>query len=125
MNNRTPLEHNKINQEFKKKWIAALLSGEYEQGVGLLRNEDNKFCCLGVACNLIDPTKWIYTEKDQLERALDKPAFGWGDERTIYYIPDELRDQIGLDRVDMKHLAEINDSCIDFVATAEWIEENL
>lgn len=40
-----------MNQEVKKLWISALRSGEYEQGQKMLRNGD-KFCCLGVLCDL-------------------------------------------------------------------------
>jgi hypothetical protein len=35
----------------RARWIAALRSGVYEQGKNRLRH-DNKFCCLGVACDL-------------------------------------------------------------------------
>lgn len=37
-----------------KKWVAALRSGEYKQGVRRLHttNSEDKFCCLGVACDL-------------------------------------------------------------------------
>lgn len=34
-----------------KKWVAALRSGEYQQGRNSLR-EGDCFCCLGVACDL-------------------------------------------------------------------------
>lgn len=40
-----------MNPEIKQKWIDALTSGEYEQGAGVLR-EGNKYCCLGVLCDL-------------------------------------------------------------------------
>jgi len=40
-----------VNQEIKAQWVAALRSGEYEQGQGAL-NSDGKFCCLGVLCEL-------------------------------------------------------------------------
>lgn len=40
-----------MNPEIKSKWLAALRSGEYKQGKGQLRKEDN-FCCLGVLCDL-------------------------------------------------------------------------
>jgi hypothetical protein len=36
----------------KKLWVEALRSGEYKQGKKCLRTQDNKFCCLGVLCNL-------------------------------------------------------------------------
>ena len=41
-----------MNLEIKAKWVAALRSGEYTQGYRRLRDSDNKFCCLGVLCNL-------------------------------------------------------------------------
>ncbi len=45
-----------MNKRIKKLWVAALLSGEYLQGAGNLRNQDplgnEVFCCLGVLCNL-------------------------------------------------------------------------
>src|SRR5689334_11788613 len=40
-----------MNKEVKDQWVAALRSGEYEQGKGTLQ-EDGKFCCLGVLCEL-------------------------------------------------------------------------
>lgn len=42
----------KMNPKVKKLWVAALLSGDYKQGTGQLRDEDNNFCCLGVLCNI-------------------------------------------------------------------------
>lgn len=38
-----------------KKWVDALLSGEFKQGKGSLRRDDidgKRYCCLGVACEL-------------------------------------------------------------------------
>lgn len=40
-----------MNNDVKEKWVAALRSGEYEQGTRML-SRDNKFCCLGVLCKL-------------------------------------------------------------------------
>lgn len=37
-----------------KKWVEVLRSGRYKQGRSAL-NVDNKFCCLGVACDLYEP----------------------------------------------------------------------
>ncbi len=44
-------------QRRNREWIAALRSGEYAQATGYLRTPDG-FCCLGVACDLIDPSRW-------------------------------------------------------------------
>jgi hypothetical protein len=41
-----------MNADIKKIWVEALRSGQYKQGQTLLRNKENKFCCLGVLCNL-------------------------------------------------------------------------
>ena len=40
-----------MNQEIKAAWLAALRSGAYKQGRHTLRYED-KYCCLGVLCDL-------------------------------------------------------------------------
>lgn len=34
------------------KWTAALRSGEYKQGKGLLKDPEGRYCCLGVACEV-------------------------------------------------------------------------
>ncbi len=41
----------KMNPSIKKLWVAALRSGDYEQGQNCLRAND-RFCCLGVLCDL-------------------------------------------------------------------------
>ena len=41
-----------MKKSVKKLWVKALRSGEYEQGKYRLRDRHNKFCCLGVLCNL-------------------------------------------------------------------------
>lgn len=41
-----------MKAEDKKKWVEALRSGDYKQGVHALRDYDDKYCCLGVACEI-------------------------------------------------------------------------
>jgi hypothetical protein len=41
-----------MNKRIKAQWIKALRSGDYVQGRGALRSEDNRYCCLGVLCEL-------------------------------------------------------------------------
>lgn len=41
-----------MKTEIKTRWLEALRSGEYEQGRKVLRTADDKFCCLGVLCEL-------------------------------------------------------------------------
>ena len=44
-----------MNPEIKEKWIAALKSGKYVKGNGLLKHQDGEIirqCCLGVLCEI-------------------------------------------------------------------------
>lgn len=41
-----------MKPEIAKIWTEALRSGKYEQCTSVLRSTDNKFCCLGVLCEL-------------------------------------------------------------------------
>lgn len=43
-----------MNPDIKKEWVAGLRSGKYTQGYGYLRSKDNKFCCLGLLCDIHD-----------------------------------------------------------------------
>lgn len=44
-----------MREDIEQQWVAALRSGEYKQGTGRLRYEEEGeqyFCCLGVLCEL-------------------------------------------------------------------------
>ncbi|MFY1688153.1 hypothetical protein [Plantactinospora sp. WMMB782] len=44
-----------MKQEVKRKWVAALRSGEFAQGEGALRRttpSGDRYCCLGVLCEV-------------------------------------------------------------------------
>lgn len=47
--------------EIQEKWLTALESGNYKQGIDYLRSLDDTYCCLGVACEVmgIEPVKGI------------------------------------------------------------------
>lgn len=56
-----------MKSEIKAKWVTALRSGEYTQGRGQLRTNDNKFCCLGVLCDIHSrETETPWTETDHI-----------------------------------------------------------
>lgn len=42
----------KMKPEVKEKWVAALRSGEHEQGTAGALNESGQLCCLGVLCEV-------------------------------------------------------------------------
>lgn len=58
-----------MNEERKAEWIAALESGEFKQGKSRLRNDDDTYCCLGVACEVYrrahpDTSRWARFERE-------------------------------------------------------------
>lgn len=48
-----------MDAAIKQEWVTALRSGEYEQGNTVLRSHDNKFCCLGVLCDIYGKHKGV------------------------------------------------------------------
>lgn len=61
----------------KEDWLAALRSGKYKQGHGVLRDKDNGFCCLGVYCDLTsEPGDWL-TEEEATEDESPQPGALW------------------------------------------------
>lgn len=41
-----------MNKKIKARWLRALRSGKYKKGVGHLNTNDQRFCCLGVLCEI-------------------------------------------------------------------------
>ena len=134
----TEQTYEKIDPEFKVKWLAALRSGEYQQARGALLTEvpgsPAAFCCLGVACNLIDSTRWQSWEDQFMDYAEDEPVgpvdLGWGDLDS-----GNTADLPFIDVGPAQELARLNDGPLgqpnaisrpySFAEIADWIEENL
>lgn len=38
-----------MTKDQKRRWVKALRSGKYRQGVAMLKNDIGEYCCLGVA----------------------------------------------------------------------------
>ena len=97
-----------MTPEFKALWIEALRSGKYEQGRGALRMGD-KFCCLGVACDLIDQGAWD---------GVGMPGWngcGYGSTNLPFINSDKAM-----------HLAELNDKeQLGFKEIADYIEAHI
>lgn len=56
-----------IKASIKKKWVAALRSGDYKQGAGnLCKNMSPRHCCLGVLADIVDPERntWEGSDND-------------------------------------------------------------
>ena len=103
-------------KENVRKWVAALRSGKYEQGQKRLRSMSNKFCCLGVACDLYDPEKWVPIEDLDSVRHLGHGAR-----------PDfDVLDYFGLDEDTIIPLMQMNDAeGATFNQIADYIEAKL
>ena len=72
----------------RKKWVKALRAGKYQQGVGFL-NKDNKFCCLGVLCEVMKVPKTI-------DGYCGEPLIAYGVDREITTCPMETMELVGL-----------------------------
>ena len=46
------IDISRVNRENMTLWLTALRSGEYGQGISYLKTHEDKFCCLGVACEV-------------------------------------------------------------------------
>lgn len=117
-----------MNTDVKVKWKAALTSGEYEKGVGNLRTSTNKFCCLGVLCD-------IYIKETGNGRWIDSDlgyVFVDSKEHSSGGFPtNEVVEWAGLDgeipyvfndNGDEEHLHYLNDEGMSFVEIAKKID---
>ena len=104
------------------KWVAALRSGKYTQATGALRKAGDSFCCLGVLCDIIDPTKWDA-----------RPGIEWYYDGRRELLPESIVEKASL-RTDDGYcdtgpewgetLATLNDEGATFSELAELIEQN-
>lgn len=128
-----------MNPEIKKKWVDALRSGKYTQGRGYLRDENNRFCCLGVLCDVLAPEGWTETVED--------PDYDGDEYRGYYAFIEQLPEACNHEEVKytthlphgIRKVCEVEnqfaaqDQLIDmndekrasFHEIADWIEENL
>lgn len=104
-----------MNKELKAKWVAALRSGNYEQGRNTLRSADNRYCCLGV----------LLCVKGSF-RPAQLFMSGEGD-LAVYQYMDGLLGKSDADQRQHRHrLAEMNDhQDKTFGQIADYIEATL
>ncbi len=121
-----------MNPEVKQMWVAALRSGEYEQGTLRLRSHDDKYCCLGVLCDLA------------VKAGVDIRILSQGGEYTYdgdaVSLPDVVQEWAGLSDNDndtpqdpmietelygSRQLSQLNDNKHSFEEIADLIDECL
>lgn len=100
----------------KVKWIEALRSGEYRQARRALRR-GNKFCCLGVLCELMGAT-WDDGDTDRNASI--------NGERQDYYLSPTALATTGMPERQQEILYTMNDDDgKSFKQIADYIEQNL
>jgi hypothetical protein len=119
-----------MKAELKQKWIAALRSGEYKQGKGVLRTTEDRFCCLGVLCNLIAPDGWgetkvVETAIGNIDAQRRARKFQSAGSSSFFDVPRDLAKEVGLEPAHMDHLVGLNDSGKRFPTIAKYIEEKV
>lgn len=103
-----------MDPELKAKWVKALRSGRYKQGIGVLRRKNNTYCCLGVLYEVVKG-KNAWTLLEILS------AFETHDSHTTMPSPTFLG-EVGLQVKEADYLAELNDEGKTFEEIADAIE---
>ncbi len=93
-----------MNNEVKFLWVSKLRSKEYRQGTGRLKTGD-KFCCLGVLCDL-------YVKKTGIE---------WNATSTLWSTFGALPDEVSM----WAGLGDIHDPCVDVKDGAQTVRRAL
>ena len=114
-----------MESKMKKKWIKALRSGDYDQTDQKMVSHDDKFCCLGVLCNISGAGEWI--EPGNLFNIdwLYLVEINGVKHSHFGHVPDKYADSIGLSESDQVMLANMNDDGDPFSKIADYIEEYL
>ena len=125
----------RMNPEVKEKWVEALRSGEYKQGTNYLRSHNDRFCCLGVLCDIAEKEGIVEAERywefdDEVE---DDPFANYSYDGTDTSLPIPVRIWAGLDPEEGWNPMLVSDSCIQlndsegftFEQIADEIEEAL
>lgn len=102
-----------MNKKYKQPWIDALRSGKYKQGPAYLRTLDDKFCCLGVLCEV---GRIVPKEND----------YNYIYDGSSSSLSDKLSTEFGLNDILISTLINMNDSAkMKFQQIADWVENNL
>ena len=101
-----------MNPKIKEKWVEALKSNKYCQGKNYLRQKD-RYCCLGVLCDLMDSSKWEMVSKMN-------HRYSYGNYTDV--LDYRMRKQAGISFLQMLLLMRMNDSGKTFEEIAKVID---
>lgn len=122
----------RMDPELKTRWVEALRSGEYEQGVSRLKYTPNggtsSYCCLGVLSELCG----VPQETDIWDGEARFQFPGHMGRSFIEMPPSEWMVEKGISRENGKMLADMNDGSgiyngehQSFELIADYIQDNL
>ena len=103
-----------MNSKWKQRWLEALRSGDYAQGKFMLKRPEDRYCCLGVLCD-------IYSKENKGEWS--KSHFVYGGEVSRNYLPKNLSKYLGITKAQESRLSSLNDEGVSFRTIADIIEE--
>lgn len=119
-----------MDQEKKAQWVAALRSGEYQQGKGLLHtisNGEHSYCCLGVLCDLAEKAGLELRREDQPERYRDPDvryiiAYDGFDD----FLPVSVQNWAGLDSPNpgTSELVDVHQNGRPIRVTLSWLNDD-
>lgn len=104
-----------LTQSQKDQWVEALESGNYKQGKYRLRTKDNKYCCLGVLCE-INP--------DLFNRKYNELNNDFYYNNANAYCASQNGDGLILDMKIQNQLSNMNDNNKTFKEIAAWIKDD-
>lgn len=128
-----------MKKSFADKFLTALQSGEYEQGESTLKSEDNKFCCLGVACDVagiaMDTEDWPMVDLVGDNKIFPASLIYVDENKELCELLGNLNDGFSMGSVymqqilgDYNHNIPVNSEDtqnFDFDQIADFIEANL
>lgn len=132
-----------MNPEIKQRWLTALRSGKYKQGIGRLKTRQDagpvRHCCLGVLCDLAVEAGVVgNTLRLRMINGAEELTWRYGEEGEVNYLPPEVEKWAGLARSTAifapvigeegtvpTALSSLNDSGTTFEEIANLIEEQL
>jgi len=111
-------------------WVKELRSGSYEQTTGMLRYDENSYCCLGIACEIYDNDH--YEDNGWSFHGADTGYYYNGENAVL---PEYVRYYFGISTeygyfasdvllAPESNLAWLNDNGSSFEFIADTIEDN-
>lgn len=115
-------------QAIALQWAITLEHGTYKQGKFLLRQANNKCCCWGVLCDIVDPKGWsktpaVFNESRTKTYRHGEHQVGAG--RGVWAMPSHhVTNSIGLADGSCLRYASMNDTGASFMEIAAQIRHD-